>query len=125
MLRVRCVEIGRELPMCISHKRFYARNPQYSATFYRIAAPGLGQGWRPGAWARTTKKDDGLDLGSRGGPRELERQGEGLIATPPKTGADRRRGVLLLISPRLAGRSQFRELPSGCLLIATSGHSSA
>ncbi len=40
-------------------------------------------------------------------PRETERQGVGLAATPPKTVADRRRGTLGIISLWLAGRSHF------------------
>ena len=78
-MRVLSADIGRELPLWAYHNGYYALKPQYSGLSCRAAALTLA----PRAWARTTKKDDGLDLGSRGGPRELERQGEGLIATPP------------------------------------------
>ena len=89
----------------ILHNLPYALKPQFSATFYRIAAPGLTDQTGPRARGRDKIKDGRPR--AMGVPIANGTPCEGVNATPHGAGGKRRRGVLLLICPQLAGRFQF------------------
>ncbi len=86
--------------MCISHKRLYARNPQYSAIYCRTAAPGFASQLGPHARGRDKIKVTWTATSAtsaRMGAAVVKRNAPvGVSADPPRAVGDRRPGVLCL-----------------------------